>query len=65
MATMIDSPLFGDLFSTEEMRKIFSDETTIQKVAGRRSRPRPGRSEAGNHSPEVCRGDYPEGQGGI
>ena len=31
MATMIDSPLFGDLFSTEEMRKIFSDETTIQK----------------------------------
>ena len=31
MATMIDSPLFGDLFGTEEMRKIFSDETTIQK----------------------------------
>jgi len=31
MATMIDSPLFGDLFSTEETRKIFSDETTIQK----------------------------------
>ena len=31
MATMIDSPLFGDLFSTEEMRKIFSDESTIQK----------------------------------
>lgn len=31
MATMIDSPLFGDLFSTEEMRMIFSDETTIQK----------------------------------
>jgi adenylosuccinate lyase len=28
---MIDSPLFGDLFGTEEMRKIFSDETTIQK----------------------------------
>ncbi|HSR12442.1 MAG TPA: adenylosuccinate lyase [Thermodesulfobacteriota bacterium] len=31
MATMIDSPLFGELFSTEEMRKIFSDENTIQK----------------------------------
>jgi len=31
MATMIDSPLFGDLFSTEETRKIFSDENTIQK----------------------------------
>ncbi|MCC6195122.1 MAG: adenylosuccinate lyase [Burkholderiales bacterium] len=31
MATMIDSPLFGDLFSTEEMRRIFSDETTIQR----------------------------------
>jgi adenylosuccinate lyase len=28
---MIDSPLFGDLFSTEEMRKLFSDETTVQK----------------------------------
>ncbi len=31
MATRIDSPLFGGLFSTEEMRKIFSDKTTIQK----------------------------------
>ena len=31
MASMIDSPLFGDLFSTEEMRKLFSDETTVQK----------------------------------
>jgi 3-carboxy-cis,cis-muconate cycloisomerase len=31
MATMIDSPLFGDLFSTEEIRKIFDDKTTIQK----------------------------------
>jgi 3-carboxy-cis,cis-muconate cycloisomerase len=31
MATMIDSPLFGDLFSTAEMRRIFSDESTIQR----------------------------------
>ena len=31
MASMIDSPLFGGLFSTEEMRKIWGDETTIQK----------------------------------
>jgi len=31
MATMIDSELFGDLFSTEEMRKIFTDENTVQK----------------------------------
>ncbi len=31
MATMIDSPLFGDLFSTPEMRAIFSDESTIQR----------------------------------
>lgn len=31
MATMIDSPLFGDLFSTDEMRRIFSDETTVQR----------------------------------
>jgi 3-carboxy-cis,cis-muconate cycloisomerase len=28
---MIDSPLFGGLFTTEEMRKVWSDETTIQK----------------------------------
>jgi adenylosuccinate lyase len=28
---MIDSPLFGDLFGSEEMRKIFRDESTIQK----------------------------------
>jgi len=31
MASMIDSPLFGGLFTTEEMRKVWSDETTIQK----------------------------------
>jgi adenylosuccinate lyase len=31
MATMIDSPLFGDLFSTAEMRGIFSDEATVQR----------------------------------
>ena len=31
MATMIDSPLFGGLFTTEGMRKVWSDETTIQK----------------------------------
>ena len=31
MAGMIDSPLFGGLFTTEEMRKVWSDETTIQK----------------------------------
>lgn len=31
MASMIDSPLFGDLFSTAEMRQIFSDESTIQR----------------------------------
>lgn len=31
MASMIDSELFGDLFSTAEMRKIFADETTIQR----------------------------------
>jgi 3-carboxy-cis,cis-muconate cycloisomerase len=31
MATMIDSPLFGGLFTTEEMRKVWSDESTIQK----------------------------------
>jgi 3-carboxy-cis,cis-muconate cycloisomerase len=28
---MIDSPLFGGLFTAEEMRKVWSDETTIQK----------------------------------
>jgi adenylosuccinate lyase len=28
---MIDSPLFGGLFTTEEMRKLWSDETTIQR----------------------------------
>jgi adenylosuccinate lyase len=28
---MIDSPLFGGLFTTEEMRKVWSDEITIQK----------------------------------
>ena len=31
MASMIDSPLFGGLFTTEEMRKVWSDRTTIQK----------------------------------
>ena len=31
MAGMIDSPLIGGLFTTEEMRKVWSDETTIQK----------------------------------
>ena len=31
MASMIDSPLFGELFTTEEMRKVWSDEPTIQK----------------------------------
>lgn len=31
MASMIDSPLFGKLFTTEEMRKVWSDQTTIQK----------------------------------
>jgi len=31
MASMIDSPLFGDLFSVGEMRRIFSDENTVQK----------------------------------
>ncbi|HXZ35324.1 MAG TPA: lyase family protein, partial [Thermodesulfobacteriota bacterium] len=31
MASMIDSPLFGGLFTTEEMRKVWSDEATIQK----------------------------------
>jgi len=31
MASMIDSPLFGGLFTTEEMRKVWSDKTTIQK----------------------------------
>jgi 3-carboxy-cis,cis-muconate cycloisomerase len=34
MASMIDSPLFGGLFTTEEMRKVWSDETTIQKWLG-------------------------------
>lgn len=31
MASMIDSPLFGGSFTTEEMRKVWSDETTVQK----------------------------------
>ncbi len=31
MASMIDSSLFGDLFSTEEMRQIFDDRTTVQR----------------------------------
>ena len=31
MASMIDSPLFGGSFTTEEMRMVWSDETTIQK----------------------------------
>src|SRR5262245_13080229 len=31
MASMIDSPLFSRSFTTEEMRKVWSDETTIQK----------------------------------
>lgn len=31
MASMIDSKLFGDLFSTEEMRRIFSDKMTVQR----------------------------------
>lgn len=28
MASMIDSPLFGGLFTTKEMRKVWGDETT-------------------------------------
>jgi adenylosuccinate lyase len=31
MASMFDSELFGDLFSTPEMRTLFSDATTVQK----------------------------------
>ena len=31
MATMIDSPLFGNLFGTRELRAIFSDQMTVQK----------------------------------
>jgi len=31
MAGMIDSPLFGDLYSTAEMREVWSDEATIQR----------------------------------
>lgn len=31
MASMIDSSLFGDLFSTAEMRQIFDDRTTVQR----------------------------------
>src|SRR5271169_3357201 len=30
-AYVIDSRLFGDQFSTEESRRIFSDENTVQK----------------------------------
>jgi 3-carboxy-cis,cis-muconate cycloisomerase len=31
MASMIDSPLFGDLFGTRELRAIFSDQMTVQR----------------------------------
>lgn len=31
MATPIDSPLFGDLWSTAEMRAIWSDATMVQR----------------------------------
>jgi adenylosuccinate lyase len=31
MAGMIDSPFFGDLYSTAEMREVWSDHTMIQR----------------------------------
>ena len=31
MASVIDSPLFGDLWSTAEMRAVWSDEATVQR----------------------------------
>ena len=31
MAGMIDSALFGDVFSTEEVRAIWSDRATVQR----------------------------------
>lgn len=30
-STVIDSQIHGSLFSTDEMRKIFSDESWVQK----------------------------------
>jgi len=31
VASVIDSPLFGDLWSTAEMRRLWSDESTVQR----------------------------------